>query len=80
MRNYEIMFIVKTTITEDEVKAVAKKFQDVLTNDGAKITEFVEAPKDIMSKCVVTSSGQLLGNVSKHSMSPYFKIEYKGDE
>jgi len=42
MRNYEIMFIVKTTITEDEVKAVAKKFQDVLTNDGAKITEFVE--------------------------------------
>lgn len=45
-----------------------------------KITKFVEAPKDIMSKCVVTSSGQLLGNVSKHSMSPYFKIEYKGDE
>lgn len=42
MRNYEIMFIVKTTITEEEVKAVSKKFQDVLTNDGAKITEFVE--------------------------------------
>ena len=42
MRNYEIMFIVKTTIGEDEVKATAKKFQDVLTNDGAKITEFVE--------------------------------------
>lgn len=39
-----------------------------------KITNFEEAPKDIMSKCVVTSSGQPLGNVSKHSMSPYFKI------
>ena len=42
MRNYEIMFIVKTTIGEDEVKSVAKKFQDVLKKDGAKITEFVE--------------------------------------
>ena len=42
MRNYEIMFIVKTTIGEDEVKNTAKKFQDILTNDGAKITDFNE--------------------------------------
>lgn len=42
MKNYEIMFIVKTTITEDEVKAVSKKFQEILTNDGAEIIEFVE--------------------------------------
>ena len=42
MKNYEIMFIVKTTITEDEVKAVSIKFQEVLTNDGAEIIEFVE--------------------------------------
>ena len=42
-----------------------------------KILRFEEAPKDIMSKCIVSSSGQLLGDVSKHSMSPYFKIEYK---
>ena len=42
MKKYEIMFIVKTTITEDEAKAVSKKFQDVLTKEGAKITEFVE--------------------------------------
>ena len=42
MRNYEIMFIVKTTISENEVKDVAKKFQEILTNDGAKITEFTE--------------------------------------
>ena len=45
-----------------------------------KITSFEEAPKDIMSKCVVTSSGRPLGDVSKHSMSPYFKIEYIEDE
>ena len=36
------MFIVKTTISEDEVKAVAKKFQDILTKDGAKIVDFTE--------------------------------------
>ena len=39
-----------------------------------KITEFEPAPKDIMSKCSVVSSGALLGEVSKHSMSPYFII------
>ena len=42
MKNYEIMFIVKTTIGEDEVKSTAKKFQDILTNDKAKIVEFTE--------------------------------------
>ena len=42
MKNYEIMFIVKTTIGEDEVKATSKKFQDILTNEGAKIVDFNE--------------------------------------
>lgn len=42
MKTYEIMFIVKTTIGEDEVKAVSKKFQDVLTSNGAKIVDFNE--------------------------------------
>ena len=42
MKNYEIMFIVKTTIGEDEVKATSKKFRDILTNDGAKIVDFNE--------------------------------------
>ena len=40
-----------------------------------KITDFEEASKDIMSKCRVVSSGAVLGEVSKHSMSPYFIIE-----
>jgi small subunit ribosomal protein S6 len=42
MKNYEIMFIVKTTIGEDEVKATSKKFQDILTNEKAKIVDFNE--------------------------------------
>lgn len=42
-----------------------------------KVVSFELATKDIMSKCVVSSSGKSLGEVSKHSMSPYFIIEYK---
>ena len=39
-----------------------------------KIEKFVLADKDVMSKCVVASSGKILGEASKHSMSPYFII------
>ena len=44
-----------------------------------KVTEIELAPRDIMSKCFVVSSGNTLGEVSRHSMSPYFIIEYKGN-
>lgn len=39
------------------------------------VTRFEKAPKNIMSECIVSSSGALLGIASKHSMSPYFIIE-----
>ena len=39
-----------------------------------KITSFESAPRDILSRCFVASSGNALGEVSKHSMSPYFII------
>ena len=42
-----------------------------------KVKKFELAEKGVMSKCLVASSGQQLGEVSKHSMSPYFIIEYK---
>ena len=38
MRNYEIMFIVKPTLAEEEIKKVASNFQKVLENNGAKVT------------------------------------------
>ena len=38
MRNYEIMFIVKPTISEDEIKKVASNFQKTLEKNGAKVT------------------------------------------
>ena len=37
MNKYEIIFIVRADITEDEVKNTVKSFEDLLTNEGAKI-------------------------------------------
>ena len=42
-----------------------------------RITKIEDAPSNIMANCVVSSSGALLTEASKHSMSPYFKIEVK---
>ena len=42
MKEYEIMFIVKPTLGEDEVKKVAKEFSDILTTNGAKVTDTKE--------------------------------------
>ena len=37
MRKYEIMFIVRPTLGEDEIKKVIKDFGNILTSNGAKI-------------------------------------------
>ncbi|MDD2377777.1 MAG: 30S ribosomal protein S6 [Bacilli bacterium] len=42
MRNYEIMFIVKPTLAEEEIKKVAKDFENILTSNGGKVTDFKE--------------------------------------
>lgn len=38
MRKYEIMFIVKPTLSEDDIKKVASNFQKTLEKNGAKVT------------------------------------------
>lgn len=40
------------------------------------VTGFERAERDVMSKCVVPSSGRKLSSASRHSMSPYFVIDY----
>lgn len=40
MRKYEIMFIVKPTLSEDEIKKVAKNFETILTSNDATVTNF----------------------------------------
>ena len=42
MSKYEIMFIVRPTVGEDELKNVVKSFSDILTSNGAKITDTTE--------------------------------------
>lgn len=42
MKKYEIMYIVKATISEEEIKNVTKNFDEILTSNGAKITNFTE--------------------------------------
>lgn len=39
MRAYEIMFIVRPTLSEDETKQVIKSFGDVLTSNGATVVD-----------------------------------------
>lgn len=42
MRNYEIMFIVKPTLSEEEIKKVVANFQNVITNNAGKVTNVTE--------------------------------------
>ncbi|MEG0825838.1 MAG: 30S ribosomal protein S6 [Bacilli bacterium] len=42
MRNYEIMFIVRPTLGEDEIKKTALNFEKILTDNGATIKDVKE--------------------------------------
>ncbi len=65
-----------------DLKGIPKYYRDKTEKFKTwfKITKFESAPKNIMSKCYVVSSGAVLGEVSKHSMSPYFIINYDEKE
>ena len=39
MRNYEIMFIVRPTLSEDEAKEVVKNFSKIIKDNKGKVTE-----------------------------------------
>ena len=42
-----------------------------------KVVSFERAGAKVMSSCFVSSSGKVLTEASRHSMSPYFIIDYK---
>ena len=42
MTNYEIMFIVKATIDENEIKKTAEDLQKLINNKKSKVIEFKE--------------------------------------
>ena len=41
-----------------------------------KVKSFERADSKVMSQCIVASSGKSLSSASRHSMSPYFIIDY----
>ncbi len=65
-----------------EIDGIPRYYRDIRDSFKTwfKIIRFEEAPRGIMGKCRVISSGAVLGEVSKHSMSPYFIIECEGEE
>ncbi len=40
MKKYEIMFIVKSTLSEEEIDNVVKNLESILIDNGAEITNF----------------------------------------
>ncbi|MFY4776201.1 30S ribosomal protein S6 [Metabacillus sp. RGM 3146] len=42
MKNYEIMYIVRPNIEEDAKKALVERFNTILTDNGANLTEAKE--------------------------------------
>ncbi|HHW69678.1 MAG TPA: 30S ribosomal protein S6 [Tenericutes bacterium] len=42
MRNYEIMFIARPTLGEEDLKKVITNFEEILTSNGANITSSKE--------------------------------------
>lgn len=60
-----------------ELKAIPEYYRRQAGDFGCwfRVTRFEEAPRGIMSKCVVPSSGNTLSIASRRSMSPYFIID-----
>ena len=68
MKHYELLFVVKATLTEEEVKGRLEFFKDVLTKNGAEIT-------------VVEEMGvrKLAYEIEKAERGYYFVIYFVGD-
>ena len=68
MKNYEIMFIVRPTLSEDEIKKVASSFEKVLKDNGA-------------SEIKVEEMGQreLAYEIKKLKSGHYFVLNFETD-
>jgi len=45
MRKYEVMYIIRTDIEQEQVQSTVEKFQGIITNNGGEITKH-----DLMGK------------------------------
>lgn len=68
MRNYEALYIVKPELSEEEQKAVAKKFADIVTQNGGEVIKL-----DIWGKC------KLAYEVQKLREGIYILMQFKAE-
>ena len=66
MRHYEVLFIVKPTLTEDEVKTKVDFVKEVITKNGGEIATVVEM-----------GTRKLAYTIQKYERGTYFVIYYK---
>ena len=61
-----------------ELTAIPEYYRDIAgtIKTWFKVTKIEKAEKGVMAKCTIASSGSPLSAVSRHSMSPYFIIDY----
>ncbi len=68
MRHFEVTFIVDPVLSSDEVKSTAKTYQDILTNEGAKIIHVDEI-----------GLKPLAYTINKRSTGVYYCIEFAAE-
>ncbi|RHO30990.1 hypothetical protein [Roseburia sp. AM16-25] len=70
------VYISEIKLEIPDLSFVPEYYRNIASKFGGwfKIIRINEAPRDVLTNCVVASSGAVLGDASKHSMSPYFII------
>jgi small subunit ribosomal protein S6 len=68
MRHYEVTFIVDPVLSADEIKSTASIYQDMITDEGAKIVHNDEL-----------GLKQLAYTINKRSSGIYYCVEYSTD-
>lgn len=66
MRHYELLFILKPTLTEDEVKVKADFIKEIITKNGGEIANVVEM-----------GTRKLAYKIDKYERGTYFVIYFK---
>lgn len=68
MRNYEVLFIVKPTLTDDEVKTKVDFVKEIITKNGGEIASVIEM-----------GARKLAYKIDKYERGVYFVIYFKAE-
>lgn len=72
------LYIDAISYTCPERNAIPEYYREIAESVKTwfKVIQIEDADRKVMAKCTVSSSGSPLSAVSRHSMSPYFIIDY----